>query len=247
VPSKRELLCEFYTTIDTQRIKVEIKNHDFDFIRKLKSTATLDYCEIEKDICKYRLSGLSYNSFINFLDSHLKKELNLCAYFNREKNSLFAFNLDSTALKANDIKIYALFLLQCLIKLGIPPLVIKSGHGYHFWCRLDEPVENSKLRKLMNAVSDHALYLAKQNGVDAETLRCTRYPRQNTGDISIRLFGSKHMITGIFSSIVTRIDIEDTILDENESWNYFEGYLSDCHMPLETFNKAYERAEKRDF
>ena len=242
MPSKIDLLCKFYNTIDTSRIKIETKKYGLSYMRKLKSAAELNYCTCKKDVYKYRLSGLSRELFMDFLDRHLKKELNLCVYFNSEKNSLFAFNLDSHGEDESSLKVYALYLFKTLFDLGIDPLIIKSGHGYHFWCRISEPVGNSKLLRFADAVSDKALHISEQKGLNVDILRCTRYPRINTGDISIRLFGTKHMYTGEFSDIVTRIDIEDTVLGENESWQFFEWYLKECRVPLTVFNKAYERA-----
>lgn len=235
--SKLEDLLEFYNAIDFSRVKIESKKSDIGYWNRLDAAAGLNYVEFSKNVCKYRMSGLSHEDFTYFLKQHIDKEINLCVYFNPEKNNLFAFNLDSVDPQINSIKIYALYVFKTLLSCDIFPLIIKSGHGYHFWGRINGLMENSRLRMFISAVSRRAFSLTAEQGVDMSVLRSILYPRSDTGDISIRMFGGKHMITGEFSHVVTRIDEKDTVLDEKESWDYFHQYIDECTVPADNLNK----------
>ena len=240
MPSKIDLLREFYNTADTTRLKIETKFCGLPYCKELKRLGTLEYIAFDQKVCKYRISGLPPDAYQSFLEQHLEKKINLCAYFNPEENAVFAFNLDFVSAIGTDLKIYALYLFRDLYVLGIFPLVLRSGHGYHFWCKVSEPVANTKLRAFMKAACDKAFEEAVSKGVNTDLLRCTRYPRLNTGDISIRLFGSNHIVTGLFSNVVIRIDEADTILNEADSWSYFEKYLREYRIPVSGFFRACE-------
>lgn len=232
---KIDLLREFYNTIDTTKVKIETGFRGLHYCSELNRIANLDYLAFENKICKYRISALSPESFNKFLEQHIAKMINLCAYFSPEQNSVFAFNLDIANTVDNDLKVYASYLFKNMLLFGFYPLIIKSGHGYHFWCKINEPVSNIKLRAFMKYVRDKATKDIINKGINTDVLRCTCYPRLNTGDISIRLFGSTHVTTGCFSNIVTRIGATDTILDEFNSWRFFESYLLKCCIPTSVF------------
>jgi hypothetical protein len=206
--------------------------------------ATLDYCEFRDSLYKYRLSGVDPDCFNELLNEHLSKNINLCVYFHKEKNNLFALNLDSTSMWQNKIKVAALYMAENLMELGFTPLIIKSGHGYHFWCRISAPVANVKLQDLMAVLMDTTINRMKAIGLENSDLRCTCYPRQKASDVSLRLFGSEHKKTGLFSFVVTQINTEDTMLDEEASWSYFESYMKECTISKELFDTAYEKAAK---
>lgn len=235
MPSKIDLLRDFYNTIDTTKVKIETRFHGLPYCRELNHVATLDYLTFENEICKYRISGLSSEVFNEFVEQHIEKKINLCAYFDSEQSSLFAFNLDLVDGNANNLRIFALYLLKAILFWRIIPMIIKSGHGYHFWCKISEPIPNIKLQAFMKYVRGKAIKDAVDLGVNIDALRCTCYPRKNTGDISIRLFGSKHTTTGCFSNIVTEIGTTDTILDECNSWLFFDNYLRKCCIPAPDF------------
>ena len=238
--SKELLLDEFYTTIDRRQLKVETRSHGKDYIGTMWSAGEFDFGEYKNGVYKYRLSGVEPDRFTEFLEEHVEKKINLCVYFHIEKNNLFAINLDSTVKQGAEIKVMALYIAECMMKLGLPPLVIKSGHGYHFWCRICEPVENCRLQALMNALIKDAVQRLRAKGLKSENLQCICYPRPKASDISIRLFGSEHIISGRFSSVVTGINTEDTVLGEEESWRYFENYMNECTAAKARVEKALD-------
>jgi hypothetical protein len=238
--SKIKLLNEFYSTIDREQVKIETKIHGFDYLSTLRNMAVLDYCELKNGVYKYRLSKVKIDLFMVLLNDHLAKKINLCTYFHKENNNLFALNLDFTSAWVNKIKIAALFMADNLMKIGITPLIIKSGHGYHIWCRISDPVKNIRLQAFMTVLTNLIVSQMNEKGLETSDLQCTCYPRPNVSDVSIRLFGSEHMKTGMFSSIITQINAEDAILSEEESWSYFERYMNESTVTREHFEKVVD-------
>ncbi|MDQ7092932.1 hypothetical protein REC12_04970 [Desulfosporosinus sp. PR] len=238
------MLYEFYTGLDQEQVKIETKLHSLDYLKELSAKAKLEYCELSGKVYKYKLSGVSQDFYRELLKDHLDKKSNLCAYFRDKESSLFAFNLDSKSEWKDKIKIAALYMADSLLKVGIAPLILKSGHGYHFWCRNSVPVPNSKLQIFMSLIKKSTIQQMMLKGIETNDLQCTCYPRPNGKDVSLRLFGSKHMRTGMFSSVVTRIDAEDTILGEEDSWRYFDRYLREFTLAEKTFAKAFAEAQK---
>lgn len=200
----------------------------------------LDYGELKSGIFKYRLSGLGPEDFEALLEEHVAKRVNLCAYFGEEKNRLFAFNLDGEG--GAGVKAAALYTADALARLGLFPLAVKSGHGYHLLCRLESPAENARLSALMDAVKKSVAQRLEAKGADAGELSCTCYPRARAGDISLRLFGSVHARTGEFSSVVRGIAAEDDLLSEEASWKCFEGFMRGCASDAACFERALSAA-----
>lgn len=240
---KRELLTEFYTTVDHEQVKVETKSHGFDYMHKLNEIATLQYSEWKNGgVFKYKLANVTPSVFNDLLDLHLDSRINLCVFFNGKSNNIFCFNLDSFRGSDSSLKIVARFLLQNLKRLQIEPLILKSGHGYHFWCRLAAAEENGRLQAFMKAMSDVAAFQAAAGGVNISNLQCICYPRYIPNDISIRLFGCYHTVTGYFNSVVTKIGENDELLDDEASWRYFEDYIENCTISNELFGRALNAA-----
>lgn len=224
--TKFELLKFFFMSMDQERAKVETGSHGFDYLLYLKSLGKLEYSEWKNGVFKYKLTELKPHIFDDLLEQHLATKINLCIYFNGECNNIFCFNLDSFNDDDNSLKLVAQLMLENLKKLRIQPLILKSGHGYHFWCRLSDMVENSKIQSFMQAVVDITVFQATVNNINIAKLQCICYPRHKSHDISIRLFGSIHTVTGRFIHVVEKIDSEDVLLDKEKSWEYFEHYSS---------------------
>lgn len=235
------ILRDFYDGVETAAAKVETKRHGFAYLRELGRRAAVDYCEYKNGVYKYRLSGMAPGFFARLLEEHVEGALNLCAYFGAEKSRVLVMNLDSVSRWQGKEKIPALYLARGFGEAGIPPLVLRSGHGYHFLCRVAEPVENGRLREFAQALLRGVIAGMEARGVDTGDLQCTCHPRPRSGDVSIRLFGSPHMRTGLFPGVVTAIGRQDAVLGEDESWAYFEEYARDCTLAPEAFGRAWEK------
>jgi len=233
------LLNKFYS-IDKTKAKIESRDKGIEYLDSLQKNSVFEYGEFKNGIYKYKLSDISSTRFDEMLNEHIETKFNLCAYFNKERNNNFAFNLDYSGMPTNDVKVATLLLMQNLIKLDIYPLIIKSGRGYHMWCKIDEKIENTKLTSFMTKLKQVSIFKTKRDGFDTENVNCTQYPRANINDISLRIFGSSHIDTGMFSSVVTEININDKLLDISESWNYFEWYINNRTITKACFDNAYE-------
>lgn len=240
--SKHELLSRFYTTVDRGQVKIETRTHGFDYMRRLDEIASLQYSEWKNGVFKYKLTNVTEDVFEHFLGLHLESKINLCVFFNAERNNIFCFNLDTFNGSVESLKAVARFLQQNLRRLRIEPLILRSGHGYHFWCRLQSPEENARLQAFMQAMIDVAAFQAVAGGVNIASLQCICYPRHIANDISIRLFGCYHSVTGYFNSVVAKIGENDEILDEEASWRYFEEYLDKCTIENAHFDLAFNAA-----
>lgn len=234
--SHKELLSEFYTTADKTKAKIETKKHGFSYLEELSQIGNLRYSEWKNGVFKYNITDLKEGVYENLLDKHLSGEINLCIYFDPHKNNIFCFNLDSFTDDRASLVAAARFIEDTLIRLHADPLVLKSGHGYHFWCRLEKARDNKEIAEFMQNVLDVAVFEAAAQSSDVESLQCILYPRHNADDISIRLFGTHHSVNGRFISVVTEINTEDTVLGEEESWAYFEDYLKNKTIPDNLFS-----------
>lgn len=238
--SRENLLSEFYASVDRTKVKIELRENSFDNLQISNSDYQLDYGEFKNGVLKYKLNGVSPECFEYLIKQHVHEKISLCAYFDSRQSSLFALNLDSAKKGTNEVKVAALLFIKELEKLKMTPLVLKSGHGYHFWCRLSSAVQNETLQRFTSALKDIILAEMVKNGASPENVNCTIYPRLRADDISLRLFGGMHSRTGEFSSIVTAINFDDTILSIDESWAIFEWYLSNCVVSSGDFEKALE-------
>lgn len=239
-------LRAFYTGVDRRIAKIETREHGFAFLRALSNGAHVDYAELKKGVYKYRLSGIEPGFFDELLRQHAAGDLNLCAYFGAEQNSVFALNVDSISSFAGKGKILALCLLEAFDALGVAPLTLRSGHGYHLLCRLARPAPNGALRALMDGAVRRAADAMERRGVTIADLQCTGHPRPRHGDVSLRLFGSAHVRTGLFPCVAARIGREDDLLGEAESWACFEDYLQNGALAKEQFEAACRRLREQD-
>ncbi len=241
--SKKQLLNAFYSTIDKSQFKIETKEYLPELLDSRKTDAVFQYGEFKNGIFKYRFSNSDAKFFDQCLEDHLSARSNLCCYLDPNANNLFVFNLDTFEKlgevdRCAELKAFATALSDILFRLGLRPLILRSGHGYHFWCRLAAPVENHRLRALMDAVVEVAVLRLTAARIDLGKLQCICYPRVNTNDVSIRLFGSRHAVTGRFCGVVEKIGENRAILGDAESWLCFEQFMNRTSLDSSQFARA---------
>jgi hypothetical protein len=247
---KVKLLKKFYMTIDKTTMKLECKCYGFEFLDMLKRHSKVDYIEHSPTIHKYKLSGMTEFYYDYFLKSHVLQEANVCGYYNKMANDLFSFNLDTNKKVVED----SLLELQAAVKLisdylkefKIWPIVYNSGRGYHIVVKLTEPVDNIVIIKLMKYIWLRTFVTMYRNGLDKNKISISMYPNRHKEEQtnSLRWFGSKHIKTNQFSSVV----IPEGTLDEQDSWQYFESYMSsyfNTRVMLEQAIKEHEEYFKR--
>lgn len=236
-------LNKFCHNFDTTQIKIETKLSGLEFLAKLTSQATLDYVEFKKNIHKYRLSQIPPTLFTDLIEKHINCRLNLCVYFAKQRSNKLALNFDQAKRHTVDVKISALIATSLLSQLDLSPLLIYSGRGYHLWCTFNRDIANEDLVRFLQNIKSIIAYEVKIRGGNPENVNLTCYPGIDTGKNSLRLFGSNHVKTGRFSSIVTQIAVDDVMLNANDSWNYFTNYINTKVTLTNTFDKAAAQLE----
>jgi hypothetical protein len=241
--SRTELIKAFYAALPKDRLKLETRDHGFPFLDAMLSAGiTLEYGErvLLSDIYKYKLANVPGWKMDELLSAHVRKECNVCLYFNDGANSLFCFNLDK-APKTGDIPnppemtLGLTLLRDILAGLRCEPLIVQSGKGYHLWCRLTEPVGNEDLYNFMMRAMAKAFYGLHRQGLDHNKINARFYPDPRTLDkISLRLCGSEHMKTRTFSHVLA----PDGVLDEEASWRALELHLNAKPITPEVFRDA---------
>jgi hypothetical protein len=237
------LLLEFYRGLPKDRVKIETREHGFDFLASiLTDGVTLEYGELTLAglLHKYKLANLPESRLVALVNAHVEKRCNVCLYFDDQANDVFCFNLDNNH-KVDNTRIIPETALAIdalrrrLATLGCEPLVVASGRGYHAWCRLDEPAPNAALYRFMLHAAATALSAVHDAGLDHRKVKFNLYPDTRTRDtVSLRLFGSEHAKNGVFSHVVT----PDGALDEAASWRCFEGHLRSSTIPAARFREA---------
>src|SRR5262249_50633295 len=132
-------------------------------------------------------------------------------------------------------------LRTCLLGLGCEPMIVASGRGYHVWLRLDEPMENALLYEFMVAAAARALLPLMVRGDDHRAVKFSFYPDVNIVDeVSLRLFGSVHAKNKVFSHVFT----PSGLLDEDDSWKYFEHFVRDKTTSTATIGSAVDQLRR---
>ncbi|MBP2638514.1 MAG: hypothetical protein H6Q72_4421 [Firmicutes bacterium] len=242
--TKIEMLDVFYQTMRKDIMKIENKNYGFDFINKLTSgNATLDYIQMENHfIHKYRLLDISDQQRKCLLQGHINQEYNVCLYFDETANNTLCFNIDNNYKKNNneiipEIELVVDYLQQHLGTYDMEALSVKSGRGYHVWCRFAKPIANQLLLGFMIRISAKALASLHYNKHDYHSVKINMSPNPRFAKIiSLRAFGSKHIKTDSFSRIKT---IDGVLLNEEASWQYFKDYTTNKTIPEQQFMLAY--------
>ena len=226
--------------------KIEAEHFGFPFLDWLLSEGgVFDYGELTDTrlLHKYKIVGLSEQRMDQLMQLHALKQFNVCRYFGREKNDVFCYNIDNNHRADNtriipEIVVARDTLSACLIELGCEPMIVASGRGYHVWLRLDRPLDNAVLYEFMIATAARALLPLMERGDDHRTVKFSFYPDINAIDsVSLRLFGSEHAKNKVFSHVFT----PDGLLDEDDSWQYFEDFIRNRTTPAPEIIGAIER------
>jgi hypothetical protein len=225
-----DLLRAFSRGFAAGTAKVETAQHGLGFLHELLSGgARLEYGELTplRLVHRYKLVDIPEDRMDELMRAHVEKEFNVCRYFNPTENGTFCFNLDNNHRTNNtlvipemDLAIRALS--RCLSEMGCPPLIVASGRGFHAWCRLTESIDNERLYRFMLPAAALALSSVHAAGYDHRNVKVNLYPHvalQNV--VSLRLFGSNHAKTGVFSHVWT----VDGLLGEGPSWDCFEEFV----------------------
>ena len=234
------LLETFYATMSRDKLKLESKSYGFDFVNKLTvDGAILDYGQLDDNfVHKYRLLQVPEACRSLLLQGHVNQDYNVCLYFHKTANNVLCFNLDNNYKDRNteviqEMNLAVQYLQQHLRRYGMEALVLKSGRGYHLWCRFNEPIENRQLYGFMVRMAAKTWASLHMSNHDYHTIKFNMGPNPNVVNVvSLRLFGSRHVKTGVFSHVQT----QDGILNEAASWRYFEDYMLNKTISKEQFS-----------
>lgn len=239
------LIKAFYRGLPTDRAKLETSAHGFEFLAHLQTQGIqLAYGELTTSevLHKYKLTHIGEAQMDQLLAWHVAKLCNVCLYFDGQANPVLSFNLDNDNAINNtqlipEVQLARQALVARLEALDCKPLVIGSGRGYHVWCRLQEAIPNQRLYQFMIHVGAAALLAVHQQGLDQHKVKLNLYPDVRIQDlVSLRIFGSDHAKNHLFSRVLDG----DTLLDERDSWTYFEDHLTLRTVPRATFDNAYD-------
>lgn len=242
--SRVKLLKDFYSTMQPGKLKLETNNHGFDFLEQLLSDGIiLEYGQLASYglTHKYKLLNVPETVMDRFLQNHINKKCNVCFYFDEIANNTFCFNLDNNYKSNNTVLIPEMqfsvkTVMQRLEALGIEPLVIASGRGYHVWCRVADAIENQILADFMLRILAETMAELHKNGYDYQKVKINMYPNcKDNNKQSLRLFGTEHLKNKVFGCIYTK----SGLLNEDKSWEYFADYLKNKTLSQEQFMQAY--------
>jgi hypothetical protein len=241
--SRVSLLREFYRGLPRDRAKVETHDHGFAFLDKLLAGGvTLDYGELTLSglLHKYKLARLPEWRWDELLHAHVEKTCNVCLYFGDRANDLFCFNLDNNHKTGStdlipEMNMAVRFLGEHLRGLGCEPLIVASGRGFHVWGRLEGAADNGRLYGFMLRCGVAAVAALHAGGLDYHRIKLNFYPDPRICNVvSLRLFGSEHAKTKLFSRVLA----PEGLLDETDSWSYFADYLKNKTIASATFEAA---------
>lgn len=238
--SRVELLKQFYSSIDKTTMKLEVLDYGFDFIKTMENAGiTVDYVELKGIIHKYKFKNIKPLIYDYLIKQHIEQSGNVCGYFHKTHNNVFAFNLDNAHKDKNteptsQMKATVQIMRKYLNAVGIEPLITNSGRGYHLWVRLDKPIANEKIQDFMIKINARTQVTIGDFGMDKDKIMISMYPNKDTTYGSLRLFGSKHVKNQEFSHVITK----DGVLDEMQSWIYFSNYINQHTITEEQLERA---------
>jgi hypothetical protein len=229
--------------MQTDKLKLELMSYGFAFLDELiKDGMILEYGELAVNLVhKYRLLNVSPERMHRLLDGHIHKIHNVCLYFHEQANNVCCLNLDNNYKVNNtslipEMKPAVALLRRHLREYSIEPLVVESGRGYHLWCRLDQAADNRRLFEFLLRIAAKTMASLKEDGHDYNRIKFNMYPNPQIVRIaSLRLFGSEHIKNKIFS----HVHLDDRILNERDSWDYFSRYLSEETITYKHFLEAH--------
>jgi hypothetical protein len=240
---KIALLRAFSRGFAAGTAKIETAQCGLRFLDGLLSGGTrLEYGELTplRLLHRYKIVNIPETQMNELLKAHIDKTFNICRYFDPRANENFCFNLDNNQRANNTVVIPEMdcairSLRRCLSDVGCEPLIVASGRGYHAWCRLTEPVENDQLYRFMLQAAALTLRSVHNAGYDHNKVKINLYPDVRLQDaVSLRLFGSNHAKTAMFSHVLT----VDGLLDEAASWECFEDFVRNRRASRGEFDSA---------
>jgi hypothetical protein len=245
-----DLLRTFSRGFTAGAAKVETARHGLRFLDELLAGGSrLEYAELTplRLVHRYKVVDIPEDRMDELMRAHVDKEFNVCRYFNPTANDTFCFNLDNNHRTNNTVVIPEMDLAiralrQCLCEVGCPPLIVASGRGFHAWCRLTQSVDNERLYRFMLPAAALALSSVHAAGYDHRNVKVNLYPHvQLQNVVSLRLFGSNHAKTGVFSHIWT----VDGLLGERASWDRFEEFVRSPKVSPSEFDAATQTLANR--
>jgi hypothetical protein len=245
-----DLLRTFSRGFTAGAAKVETARHGLRFLDELLAGGSrLEYAELTplSLVHRYKVVDIPEDRMDELMRAHVDKEFNVCRYFNPTANDTFCFNLDNNHRTNNTVVIPEMDLAiralrQCLCEVGCPPLIVASGRGFHAWCRLTQSVDNERLYRFMLPAAALALSSVHAAGYDHRNVKVNLYPHvQLQNVVSLRLFGSNHAKTGVFSHIWT----VDGLLGERASWDRFEEFVRSPKVSPSEFDAATQTLANR--
>jgi hypothetical protein len=237
------LIRQFSQTFAPDTAKIETEQHGLAFLdRLLSGGGRLEYGELTplRLVHRYKLANVPEHRWEELLGAHVKKEWNVCRYFDKAANDVFCFNIDNnwrtpTTTETPEMGLAVRALREGLRDLRCEPLIVASGRGYHVWCRLSEPVENERLFRFLLPVAARALGSIDRAGYEHEHVKINLYPEVRYKNVvSLRVFGSRHAKTGMFSHVLG----PDGLLDEEASWDCFAEFVRAHAISAATFDAA---------
>jgi hypothetical protein len=242
--AKLELLKEFCPGLQLEPVKVETQDYGWGFLNEvLREGGELDYGEAagQEALYKYKFCGLPERTVDRLLRRHIGQTCNVCFYFSKGANASCCINLDVN-LRVCDANIGAemSLLVRSLIssfsRFGVATLVVASGHGYHIWCRFTERIDNDHLFQWMLRSTANAIGEIYATDFDRDRIRAYLFPDPRVLRMaSLRLFGTRHTTTGMFS----RVFAKGELLDESDSWSVIQDYLAHRKVTRDRFYESY--------
>ncbi|MFZ1056741.1 MAG: hypothetical protein WAN79_13800, partial [Opitutaceae bacterium] len=108
---------------------------------------------------------------------------------------------------------------------------------FHMWCRLEGPVDNDRQYEFMLRSAAKAVASVNRSGRDHNRIKVNLYPDRRIRDVvSLRLFGSEHAKNRVFSQVLS----PGGLLDEKDSWTWFERHVKDGAVSLKAFDRAHK-------
>jgi hypothetical protein len=235
--------------MQAEKLKLESRNYGFDFLNNiLTGECSLEYGQLGNGLIhKYKLLNVSGARFDELLAGHINSEYNICCYFQESANSVCCFNLDNNfkdydynelAAPIPEVQGALEELTGLLRELGLVPLVLVSGRGYHLWLRFEEAIPNQQLFEFSIRVAAKTLRALHEGNLNYNKVKFSVYPNPqiiHTG--SLRLFGSRHVQSKVFSHVLQDAEL----LDETASWSYFAAYLKEQTLPIIQFGRARDQ------
>lgn len=243
--TKIKLLKEFYSSMDMSQMKIECHDYDWNLVKTFEKLSTIDYIESGEQRHAYRVSNVSLFGCDLLLEKHIEGAGNVCCYFDTMANNVLCFNLDvntGTDTVSFEMQSTVIILRDYLRSLGMEPLIIQTGKGFHCWLRFSEPIPNRELDNFMLMAKVMTRITMKSINVDHNKVNFCRYPDNNeTQSFSLRLAGSRHIRTKEFCSIIHGNGTDLLVLAEEHFWQCLADHMERHTISIEHFREQVQR------